>query len=516
MKIGFASIYSARPQPQFAVYLASLFRNDGHEVSFLTCDSSFPCCLNHVVRELPRTVECGICILGGIRSFPVKNIWRVRRSLNGGLDQQTARKLAFSSAVNVSRAESEAQFRGQVVEDLQAQFAPSVDIAYTNARQWITKEKLEGVILFNGRMEVTRGILQACRDAGISFLTYERTLVGHGLWMVPNEDCMFLARYNEVLAAYRDVPLNGLQACRSASFLAQRLLRRTKLEWRIYNQSAKEIAWPVAGAKRKILVLPGSRSEREGNPAWKSAYDDLPAALSELCPRIDARPHEVVVRAHPLWTQAIGKWQGCEANNVWRYAATQAGYHFIESDSNVDTLGLIRQADLIVSNGSSALLEAGAMGKRCICIGHSHYETAGFARHILEPSDWESLARDREVDSLQIIRRTLRCIYTQGWRYPQYVDFVRGITPTEYQFLEGGSSLPLLEMLRTGIVQVNDTLCGTDDGFEYNVARRFEVGDIEDLSRFEEENHKRTIPIKRRMLLRWVDVVRKMGKKGDL
>lgn len=43
------------------------------------------------------------------------------------------------------------------------------------ARAWIAREGLEGVICFNGRMEATRAICEAARDAGVPFVSVERT-----------------------------------------------------------------------------------------------------------------------------------------------------------------------------------------------------------------------------------------------------------------------------------------------------------------------------------------------------
>jgi len=55
LKIGFANIFSFRPHVEHLFYLSELMKNSGHEVYFLTCDSSVSDCFskksNYPIRK---------------------------------------------------------------------------------------------------------------------------------------------------------------------------------------------------------------------------------------------------------------------------------------------------------------------------------------------------------------------------------------------------------------------------------------------------------------------------------
>src|SRR5216684_80048 len=99
MRVGLASIYSPRPIPHFINYLSHLLEQAGHQPYFLTCDAAFRCCSNHLFRNLPKWIECGMCMVGGMRSFSHSEITSIAPHPDFILSNSEARTLAYSSAI---------------------------------------------------------------------------------------------------------------------------------------------------------------------------------------------------------------------------------------------------------------------------------------------------------------------------------------------------------------------------------------------------------------------------------
>lgn len=515
MNIGFVSVYSARPAPHFMAYLASLAREGGARTFVLTCDGASGTCANHLIRDRNASLECALCVAGGLRSFSMGAVTRFQGGA-ADLDEAKARELAYSSAITLSREEATEAFSGPVVRGLQDRLVPGVQTAYHSTREWIRSNRLDAVFVYNGRMDLTAAVCQACRDESIRFVTVERSsLVGHGIWLVPDESCLSLREFNAMVERYRVEPLDGRQAALAARILAQKLARRTDLEWRVYNRNAVDTAWPRTGNGRRVLILPSSRNELEGNREWDSELVDLEKTLPRFFSRMGIKPQDCVVRGHPLWAERVGKVTRSPANDLWRSICGRLSLTYIPSESRASTQSLIQQADLIVLNASFAAIEAGALGKQIICFGHSHYERAGIATMISTEADWAKLDRLPPHDPAAVIRATLRFVYTIGWRFPQFVSFARAVTSTDYVFRPGGSAARLMALVQSGRLTPDDEHVAADDTEEAPVIAEFLAGRAAEFAQDGTAEPPVDSIIKRRLIFRLVDPVRRLMPKGD-
>lgn len=515
MNIGFASIYSARPAPHFMAYLASLASEAGARTFVLTCDGAAGTCSNHLIRDRNATLECALCVAGGLRSFSLGAVTRLKAG-SSDLTGEAARELAYSSAITLSREEATEAFSGPMVLGLQDRLEPGVKTAYHSAREWIRANHLDAVFVYNGRMDMTAAICQASRDENIRFVTVERSsLVGHGIWLVPDESCLSLHEFNAMVDCYRVKPLNGRQATLAARILAQKLARRTDLEWRVYNRNAIETAWPKTGGGRRVLILPSSRNELEGNREWDSELVDLEKTLPRFFDKMGIKPGDCLVRGHPLWAERVGRVAQSPANDLWRAICGRLSLTYIPSESRASTQSLIQQADMIVLNASFAAIEAGSLGKQIICFGHSHYERAGLATMISTEADWAKLEQLPPHDPVAVIQATLRFVYTIGWRFPQFVSFVRGVSSTDYVFRPGGSAARLVALVQSGRLVPDDEQVAANDAEEAPVIAEFHAGRGAEFARDSAPEPEAASVIKRRLIFRLVDPVRRLMPKGD-
>lgn len=526
MRIGFSSIYSWRPHVEHMHFLAALVRQGGHEARFLTCDGDLPTCYGRELRpERQAWAHCARCRIGGVRSFESRNVSSIGAlTSNLSTAKADAGSWALSSASTLGRFESDADFDSDEFRHFAARLEPVARAGYVAAKRWIEQERLDAIFLFNGRMDATRGILEAARAAGIRCITFERTWFGDGLNLTPDENCLGLSEANRLVGEWRDRPLTRPQALRAAKQVALRFLRRNNKEWRAYNTNAQLVPWPLARARRRILFTPSSRNEIWGHPDWRVDWAEPTVAIDAIMTRLRLRPEDVVLRCHPNWGERIGNKLGELSEAYYTAWAKSRGIHTIASRDVTSTLGLIEHADAIVVGGGSAALEAAIIGKQVIAISPSIYQSAGFESTVCSPNQLDALTllvdedeRIRARTAAQISKLALRFCHTMVYRVAQYVDYVRCITTTKYKYFEGANPERLLDLVRSGKLSPDDANSDANESAEDEVVELINSRDWERLeSNIGPAPFKSRQSIRRRWMYRAVDRVRAGLPHGDL
>jgi hypothetical protein len=526
MRIGFASIYAWRPHVEHLHYLAGLAREAGHQSSFLTCDADLASCYTKELRpERSDFMHCTRCMVGGIRSYESRGVYSIGSLATDQLEMPVeASDWCRSSVSTLGRFESDADFCSADFQALVNRLDGPTKRAYSAARRWIDQERLDALCLFNGRMDATRAVLEAARAVQLPFVSVERTWFGDGLLMLPGENCLGLRSVDRMMLDWRDQPLTKAQALKAASLVASRFLRRNGKEWRAYNLSARITGWPIEQARYRLLLVPGSRNEIWGHLDWATQWQDHTAAFDALIDHFDLRADDVVLRCHPNWGEYIGFSDGSKAERHYTDWATRRGVHCIASTDPTSTLSLIELCDAVVVCGGSAALEAGLLGKQVIAVAPSVYQKAGFQSDAYSPESLRNLElhptldeSEREQRSARTARQTLRFAYTMNFRVSQYVDQVRCLTTTRYEYFEGADLGRLPTLLRTGVLQADDASCASDLTGENEVlglvaARQWQVllesalGTTNALRR----------SVQRRWFLRPIDHLREVLPRGDL
>lgn len=517
MKIGFVNIYSFRPHVEHLNYLHELVQSDGHDTYFLTCDSSVSNCYARAIKGSGKIKECSQCILGGVRSYSVKNVTSISSEASSQvLSQNVLEELTLSSSCTLNRTESEVEWDDPSVTEVRRSLHEPVLTTYQASMQWIADNKLDAVICFNGRMELTRAVTYACEQSGIPFITHERTWFGDGLNLIPNANCLSIKALGVMTEEFDNKPLTDAQARFSAKLIALRFLQKNTLEWRLYNKDAESIIWPEKSKGKKVLVLPSSKNEFAGHAEWKTGWLDNTSALDDFFEAFSINPDDVVVRFHPNWAETIGQVSGERALLHYTEWAVSRGIHFISSEEKADTYDLIQQADIVVMNGGSSAIEAGACGKQVICLGPSSYDKGGFVRTFFSKADLYRSNALIDINPELVIRKTLRHVYLRAKRISQYVDFVKAIKTTEYEYFEGADSGKIINMLKSGRIEADDPSFADNETEENSVIDALENKQWNLLASYETSNPDLTpLLIQRRVGLRWLDGFRSKLAKGD-
>jgi hypothetical protein len=472
MRVGLSSIYSWRPHVEHLYYLATLLQSAGAETFFLTCDSSLPACYTRELRDkYPSWQECLMCRLGGLGSFTSANLSGMGsyKGLQVAAPEDSL-QWCYSSASTLGRFESGEDYSSPLFQGLADRLHPSVDLAYSAALSWMTEKRLEAVLVFNGRIDATRAIIEAARKLQIPFASIERTWFGDGLQILPQEDCLGLMSVNKLVEEWADKPLTTLQACRAAKHIASRFTQSNNTEWRTYNTNSIRRPWPELGGRYKILLLPGSINEIWGHPDWRSEWDQPTDAYDAIIEHFSLSPSDIVLRCHPNWSENIGKQYGHKSEEYYASWANKRGVNCIRSSDTTSTTGLIEVSDAVVIASGSSALEAGALGKQVIGTAPANYQNAKIRDDACNPRALKklrllaSLPNHIQKDvAFRIRRQTLRFAYTVTYRIPQYADFVKCLSTTDYVYRGGADGNKLLDLLLTGILASDDACYAESD-----------------------------------------------------
>lgn len=532
MKIGLCSVYSWRPHAEQMYFLGQeLEKIAGIDVDYMVCRGDLPNCYTRALRpQRSKIVECTLCRLGNFETYTRAAASTLGRSVasgssNGGVAplsgaHEEHEDWGGSSAATIMRLETNQELRSEEVGHLRNEFSQTAEIAFLSAKTWIKEKGLDAIIVFNGRMESTRGVSEAAIEMKIPFISVERPWFGHGIQMLPNESCLGLQRTGALLRKWVPKPLKKSQALLGAKVIAERFLRKNMLESRAYNVNASETIWPEIGGRWKVLLLPGSRNEVYGHPDWQEEWGERTDGYDALITRYKLTSQDVVLRAHPAWRERIGSQTGHRSERFYRDWCAKRNITFIPGDSSKDTLSLIRQSDLVVIHASSAALDAGMLGKRVVCLSGTNYKDARFVEIGRNAQQVERLAPlkatlDR-TEKRRIIAQTLRFCYAHTNRIPQFVDFVRCIKPTTYEYFSGAPTQRILDMLNSGDLLADDaSSADAIDGEEYVVDLVENEAWQAILSEATYVQPGPKLDIARRGIYRFIDDIRAMMPNGD-
>lgn len=519
MKIGFVNLFAWRPHMEHMIYLARSCRKEGHEVSFLQCNAALPNCYAREIRQSGKLIGCTRCIAGSVSGYEAENISFLDPRLMSDLSKGQLQKLARSSACTLTRIEDPNDLTKKETTHLEQKLSPAVSIVYQNTLSWIEAEQLSAIVLFNGRIESLAAILQAAKDKEIPIVTHERGWFGDGLHMVMNDNCLSLKNLHEIVAAYDGKPLKENQAYLASHFIARRLIGQKTNEWRNYNLERKEWVWHLddnLASQKRVLIVPSSRNEKLSHEDWSTEWFDNLEALGLLLTQLNLEAGNYLLRAHPNWSESIGKASGSKIDTYYRDWCAKKDIGYVAPQDKISTQHLMEQADIVVTNGSTAAIEAGFLGKRVINLGAASYSQAGFAETLHSKAEFNGLKVDTPHDPKEVITKTLRYIYSHGYRYTQFSDAIKLHDSCESHFYEVPVANKLLAMFKMGKITAYDNSYASENSAEEHVVSLVQKKDWHAL--FKKGTLKKNVPsqnISRRHLLRVLSHVRRYFKVGD-
>ena len=429
MRVGLIPFFGWMPHTPHFIYLTHALRALGHDVAVMACNGQLETCYNIEAKGTgKRALTCAKCRF----SNAFVSAQTDQRATFQNFSQPVPLYVApaptewvYSSLRTLHRIEGDEQLSSLAQLSQANKLVQASGRIFDSVQNWCRQTQLDFVFLFNGRMDITRAALEALKQNNVPFASVERSFAGHGINILPNEDCLGLKAVHRLTKEARDTPLPHEQAFAAGKFLFDRLKGQTTTEWRNYQQDATVGSWPLQVAGPRILILPSSMNEVEGSSDYLMDWTSPAQGYEATIAAAGATPDQVVVRGHPNWAQNIGISLGDKISHHYVDWTKKQGYHYIDAHSKVRTADLMRDADLILVSHSSAAFEAGAVGRDIINVGTAHYSKAGFAHNASTPARLAQVMHDMDLHrSMKMTRlrqrRLLRYIHTASHRIPMF------------------------------------------------------------------------------------------------
>lgn len=475
MVIGIFSFYPFRPHTSHAKYIQRNLEQLGHEVIFYKCDGRLGNCFYQLSND-NSTLACVKCSL------------RIKRTHNQELSY-SEEWMAKSVLATINRIESWTdEIENNYVDEINRY---TKDLKYSQLKfsSWLKNNNIKFVFGFNGRMDHTAVFFEACRSMSVPFVSFESLWFGNGIQFLKNEDCLSLKLWHETNIGYRDKSLSLDQIKKVSPYVIKKLNRSFEGEWRSFALRGQ------FSRKSKLLILPSSRSEFLGHPEYVSNWKHSTVGFDSVVKKLDLRPEEVVVKAHPIWSQSVRGVKTDSALELYRSWASSRGYIFLDDSYDADTHLLADQTEFVCVNGSSAAIELGLKGIQIILVEKAKYSYAGFC--IDYYSDNNEIERK---NALEIINRTIRFVYTVMFRIGSLEDKVRyNQSVVSYLYQDDLDFFKRIISNKAPII--NDPKFGSNQTNEFAVIKESNINDTNPFEGYEIKSVK--------------EMLRSVWKKGD-
>lgn len=507
-------MFAYRPHVEHMFFLSKEFKVAGHKVFHFNCKSSVPNCYTLELRNSSKLKECSKCILGSLYSYTNENTTFIDPNLK---TEKDLIQLTQSSSYTLTRIENPEDKNLPDVIEIQKRLLDSVQIAYENTKEWIIKNQLDYVLFFNGRMDITAAIKQACEDLNIKFTAVERTWFGDGIQFNPGQNCLSLNALHELSREYISKPLTKHQISTAASHITTRFRTGVNLEWRNYNKDAQDIEWPAGRTGLKILILPSSKNEQLGQHDWRNEWDDYTSIFEKVISKFSGKFNNCIVRGHPNWSENIGKVKGTRISDYYEDWCTKKDVHFLPGHTKANTTNLIAQADLVILNGSSAVYEAALLGTPTISVGRCQYQFGNFSKMVLSDSELNDLNPNDILnqDPKETIRMALRFIYIFGIRYAIFNNVIKAKTTTKFEYHDHIDTDRILKIIDTNKLIPDDTDFSLNEEEEDEIIQLVLEKSWDKLEYNPETLNKKKLKIERRGVFKTVDKIRDFFPRGD-
>jgi hypothetical protein len=441
--VGVAQIYPWRPHAAQRDYLLRLARNAGYETSELVCNGSLTHCYDKQYHTLGwgGVDHCIKCRLGRAKERDTTGNFALDWSMRHQpvLGEQEA---ILSSVAAIVRAELPIDILEQ---DIDVGILHAYRVGYHSARRWISEFGVDLIMLFNGRIDILKGVADAASAANVDFVSYERSWFGDGLMLIPNENCLGLEHIHQLGRASGTMTLTAAETAKAEGIIRRRVERLGSNEWRDFQVQGKDQVTDAADLSDdpiEILVLPSSMYEIWGHPDWRTGWRDNFEALDWLKEKLGVPWSRWVIRGHPIWAQRVGKNLGTNAERHYQDFCAARGVRYVKASSPINTPDLVERADMVVVNGGSSVIDAIWRGKPVISLSQSVYNHWGLCA--------TSLSHGGSIDIPDDTSRRLqlvRFIHSMDRLIPSYVNHAVSASSAEQVFYDGASFEEIVNLL---------------------------------------------------------------------
>lgn len=520
LKIGIVSMYPYRPHVQDLIFLSDHLEKAGHSCYFLSCPGALPTCYYNLFKGKEKSlVQCLKCQFGGIKTYKSENNTLINKNIRKMLDNEEISYILSSTIASLGRIENDYEIENILPKDIEKKLIEAIEIVYGNTENWISQNNLDGVLVFNGRLDVTRSIILALKKNNVPFISVENHL--NGITLNYNSDCLSLEFINSINNKYKDIPLNEKQARFAGKIIGEMFLKKQKL-WRTHNKESIATEWPLKNSKKgsRILIAPSSKFEFFGHKDWEVTWSkDYTEGYEKVIEALGVDFKDCILRCHPFWNENLGNiGKGEKSENHYKEWAKSKGIHVIESSDKRNTLDLIKEADVILVNGGTAGIEAALLGKTVISIGKSRYYNAGFTVNVFNEKELKEIFPTLKKYNKAIIqKRAVRYIYNYHGRFEQFYDLVNKDTPLKNSYYSSDEvANQIVNIFLNGKIDPYDKDVTEEESFENMIINEINNNNWDKLSSLRSDENRKfeDYQISKRGIFKIIDLIREKLPAG--
>jgi glycosyltransferase involved in cell wall biosynthesis/predicted O-linked N-acetylglucosamine transferase (SPINDLY family) len=243
-------------------------------------------------------------------------------------------------------------------------------VAINCLSQLLDQERPTILLLFNGRMSVTRIALELAQERGIRVVCHERGLAKETLLLWENENCLSLRPYEKFGAEWRDIPLSKSEVSKVTRWLTDRA-HGTNLNWKTFSVQSSlgdlEAFLNAHQGKTLWTLFTSSTDEIAAQTEQTSAFGTQYKWIERTIEIARSKPDvALVVRVHPNsgGKKSTGKNLGELAFFESLQSSLPSNVALVMPDDKVSSYALAERTDLGLVYVSTIALEMACRGKK--------------------------------------------------------------------------------------------------------------------------------------------------------
>jgi hypothetical protein len=272
---------------------------------------------------------------------------------------------------------------------------------FAGFQDYLDEEKPDVVYVFNGRFSLCRAVVCACKMKNVTFKVHERGSSIDKYELTTNALPHNIEPFQrKMLLAWQEADPVKRKAIAEDFYLARQ--RGVIQSWYPYTDKQDKKRLPVSWNSECKNIVIFNTSEDEVAAIGKEWENDIYANQTEGIVEIvnslaDVPDTVLYLRLHP-------NLKGVDNQDIRRLNSLESAiFHVIPADSPVSSYELMSKADLVITFGSTAGIEAAFMGKPSMLLGKccymgfdcvyspkNHGEAIALCKRNLPPLDSES------------------------------------------------------------------------------------------------------------------------------
>lgn len=239
----------------------------------------------------------------------------------------------------------------------------------------LNEQKPDFALIFNGRMAVTRAMVEICKIHGVRFSTHERGL-NRGYFLVNNDDKCTSHQNAKYISEYNlDHPLKKHEVKLVQKWFNERMGGKN-FNWKNFLEVSDANAVHPKSEKKRWVLFTSSTDEFISEPDFQSPLGSQYEWIIKTCEIAIINNVELIIRVHPNSYGSNSTGKNLDEKMFFENLKKRTDFcdlKIIDSTNNINSYELAKTADLVLVFGSTIAIESLLLGKRTYVAANSDW-----------------------------------------------------------------------------------------------------------------------------------------------